>query len=369
MIEDIEGEVGMMAGPYRVLVVDDSSFMRQFISDFLSQDPEIVVVGTAANGQEAVNLVEALRPDVVTMDIEMPVMDGLTALRKIMNRCPTPVIMLSSYTREGAETTYRALEMGAVDFIAKPSGTISPDIELIRQEIIAKVKAAATVKPENLRSLWQAAPQFPPLEASLPARTPLTRVIAIGASTGGPRALQELLAGFPADLPAGVLIVQHMPPGFTRALAERLDKVSLLQVREAREGEELLPGMALVAPASYHLTLKRVGGRYVVRLNQDAPVNGHRPSVDVMMSSLAFLDLELIGVLLTGMGDDGVKGMAAVKKAGGITFAEDESTAVIYGMPRTAVEAGVVDYTLPLPQIAPAIVSLINKAKVKAGSS
>lgn len=347
---------------FRILVVDDSSFMRKFISDILSANRQLEVVGTAINGYEAVQKTIELKPDVITLDIEMPEMDGLEALRIIMQKHPTPVVMLSNQTRVGTEATVRALELGAVDFVAKPSGNISLDLDKIQDELILKVKVAARIN--------QRVVQFSDLQekrllkadsaeaASGPA-TAMQKLVTIGTSTGGPRALQTVLSRIPGNVPAGIVIVQHMPKGFTGSLARRLDEISQLRVKEAEEGDVITAGYAYLAPGDRHLTLKKIGDQLLISLNDAEPVSGHRPSVDIMMKSAVECGLPLIGVLLTGMGSDGVLGLARIKAANGVTIAEDRSTCVVWGMPRAAVESNVADRILPLPDIAGEIFNLL----------
>lgn len=344
--------------PYKVLVVDDSSFMRQFISDLLAKDSSLEIIGTAVDGAEALKKTRELKPDVITMDIEMPVMDGLTALKEIMRLCPTPVVMLSNFTQAGAEATVQALEIGAIDFIAKPSGTISLDLDRVADEIIEKVKVAAQIIPKAIS--WVERPWGNVKKTALP-NTKLKNIVAIGTSTGGPCALHTVLSDLPGDLEAGVLIVQHMPKGFTRSLAERLNSISALTVKEAENFDELQPGLVLLAPGGFHIALNQIDGRYMVNITEDEPVNGHRPSVDLMMKSVAKSGLFNLGVLLTGMGSDGAQGMEIIKDNNGTTIAEDASTSVIFGMPRVAIERNVVDYVMPLTKIACKITEIIKK--------
>jgi len=314
---------------------------------------------------------ETLKPDVITMDIEMPVLDGIGALQEIMQRCPTPVVMVSSLTHAGAESTMRCLELGAVDFIGKPSGSISLDIEKVAVEIIAKVKAAAGARLSRRRSSQVARPNPTSIAPSLPAPPTIVPakpaicqlprrsrekigVLAIGSSTGGPRALQQLIPMLPADLGVPIVIVQHMPPGFTASLAHRLQQMSSFIVREAVDGDRLRPGEILVAPGGHHLQFDAGG---LARLTDEPPIHGVRPAVDVTLASLARLyGGRMLAVLLTGMGKDGARAMKQISDMGGMTLAEDESTCVVYGMPKAAYDLGGVSCLLPLPAIAPAIV-------------
>ena len=357
--------------PIRVLVVDDSAFMRKMVTEILDGDADCQVVGQAKNGDEALQKLEMLRPDVITLDVEMPVMDGLTALGEIMDRRPTPVVMLSSLTQQGADMTMRCLERGAVDFVGKPGGAISLNIAAVGAELIAKVKVGARARITTLAVVRKAPPApkaggFGLREVPASPAPPLSgaggrqgRVLLIGSSTGGPRALQTLVPSLPADLGVPVVIVQHMPPGFTASLAQRLDSESPLCVHEAAPGDALVPGHVLVAPGGRHLQFDALGK---VFLSDEPPVHGVRPSVDVTLDSLSRLyGKRLVAVLLTGMGKDGARGLKALHDLGGETLAEDESTCVVYGMPRAAWELGGVGQMLPLPQIAAAaVLSLRN---------
>ena len=341
----------------RVLIVDDSAFMRKAIRRMLSLAPDIEVVDTASDGQEAVEKTAQIRPDIVTMDVKMAGMDGLAALERIMLENPTPVIMLSSLTQEGAEVTLKALDLGAVDFIDKTRVESSMNITLLSNELIDKVRAIAGVDVGKMKTHRAAA--VAPRAASeaklrMPAderRTGSSRIdiVAIGTSTGGPPALQNLIPKFPPDFPSSVIIVQHMPAGFTRTLAERLNAFSKLPVAEAVSGEVVQPGRVVIAPAGRHLMLRTKNGRYVVHLDSEPAEALHRPSVDIMMESVAkACGKKCLGVLLTGMGSDGAKGMRAIKESGGTTLAESEETCIVYGMPKSAIEDGVVDKVVPI---------------------
>jgi two-component system chemotaxis response regulator CheB len=343
---------------YRVLVVEDSAFMRKFITDLLHLDHKLEVVGTAINGIDAIEKVKVLKPDVITLDIEMPEMDGLRALAVIMKENPTPVVMLSTMTKAGADATVKALELGAVDFIAKPSGNISLDLGIIKDELLLKVKTAAKsyhrvvrINSTDDRTAYIADSEKMEILSGLDIpriSVPMRKIIAIGSSTGGPRALHTILSNLPGNIPAGILIVQHMPFGFTKSLAERLNSISQLTVSEAKEGDELLAGTALLAPGDKHMKIVRVGERFFIRLSDEPPIGGLRPSIDIMMESLAECQFPVVGVILTGMGHDGVKGLKKIKEINGFTIAQDESTCVIYGMPRSAVENNCVDRVTPL---------------------
>lgn len=343
-----------MSARVKVLVADDSAFMRKMISEILAQDPLIEVVGTARDGVDVIRKVVQLRPDVVTLDVEMPVMDGLEALKQIMRDCPTPVVMVSSMTQAGAEATIQCLEAGALDFVGKPSGSISLDIHKVGHEIAEKVKIVARVQPSCF--VPSSRPAVRPAMGVTAARQP--KVLVVGASTGGPRALQALLPAIPGDLGLAMVVVQHMPPGFTGALARRLDEACAYDVREASDGDRLQPGLALVARGGQHLEFGMDG---VARLSEAPAVHNVRPSVDVTIASLiqAFGG-RTMAVLLTGMGEDGARGLKAVRSLGGTTFAEDASTCVVYGMPKAAVEMDGVDHVLPLDCLASGITESVR---------
>lgn len=346
----------------KILIVDDSAFMRKLLSDLFSAEPDFTVIDTARNGVDAVEKVKRLKPDLITMDVEMPIMDGIKALEIIMKEAPTPVLMISSLTRAGAEATISALELGAVDFVAKSAGILS-NITSIGSEILAKSRVAVHAK------VWKFVEKTvkTPLVVKNVLPPPVTfgndtGILAIGTSTGGPRALQEVITKLPGNLPCGVVIVQHMPPGFTKSLAERLDSLSALTVKEAEHNDVITPGVVLIAPGNYHMTIEREGNKKIVRLNQNAPIGGHRPAVDPMMESVARVYGQgIVGVILTGMGHDGAKGIKAIKEKGGYTIAEDQSTAVVFGMPKAAIELGVVDKVAPISAVAAEIVKAIIK--------
>ena len=345
----------------RVLVVDDSAFMRRVIADAIASQPDMEVAGVAHNGLDALLKVEQLQPDVVTLDVEMPDMDGLTALRHLMARYPRPVVMLSSQTQHGAITTLRALSIGAVDFVAKPSGAISLDFSRVREELLQKIRGAALAR---IRA-QVASTRRPPEATRVPrAKYPgaFEHLVVIGCSTGGPRALAALVPELPAEAPTAYLIVQHMPAGFTRSLAERLDASGPIAVREAVAGDRLEGGTALVAPGDYHLRLSPSGA---VELDQAARVHGVRPSVDVALESVSErFGSKTVAVILTGMGQDGAAGAAVVRQAGGYVLAEDESTCVVWGMPRAVVERGLAHRVVPLDGIAEAIASIVSARTV-----
>ena len=347
-----------MSKRIEVLVVDDSAYMRKVVSNLLESDKDIVVIDTARDGLDALEKIKRLKPAVVTLDVEMPRLDGLSALERIMKECPTPVIMLSSLTQEGSETTVKALTLGAIDFVGKPSGTISLDIHKVQEELVAKVRIAARAAVANFRSPIAPVVQKPVLFSPVPA-TGLTpnKLVIIGSSTGGPNALQQVVPRLPGNLTAAVLIVQHMPSGFTKSLANRLNDTSQLEVCEAQEGDELLNGKVYVAPGGYHMMLR---SKTLLGLNQNPPVHSVRPAVDVTMeSAVGFYGSRIVAVILTGMGFDGSRGAAAVKLAGGKTVVQDEATCIVYGMPRVVVEMGKADRILPIHNIADEIVAML----------
>lgn len=356
--------------PVKVLVVDDSSLMRRLISRLLEEDKDIQVIGTAADGLEALLQIKALRPDVVTLDVEMPKLDGIATLRRMLVECPTPAVMLSAHTHEGARSTMDALSAGAVDFVAKPSS--SAEVPKMVEDLKTKVKVAARV---SLRRIVRPTPPPPrpiqrptasatavpkPVTPVIPARKQIScgkiDLVVIGCSTGGPAALQQIIPYLPANLPAGVVVVQHIPVGFSKSMAEHLDKKSAIAVRHAEEGDAIKPGQVLVAPAGFDLNFKPRGNGATITLSNFGAAlkpGGFRPSVDwVMKSAAAIYGCRTLGVLLTGMGRDGAQGMLAIREQGGPTVAEHESSCVVYGMPRAAVELGAAKKIVPLPQIA-----------------
>ena len=399
----------------RVLIADDSAFMRQVISDLFAAQPDFEVVGTARNGKEAVEGVQKYKPDLLTMDVNMPVMDGMAALEVIMKDMPTPVVMLSSVTQEGAEATIRALSLGAVDYISKTGGSISK-IDPIADSILAKCRAAAKANLSvlKLRKSPQAeakpAPAGPPemRRVAIPQRktfqfqsktAPLTRkpapvlnkipvapaaapkttslddtpavktsfsggsgkLVAIGTSTGGPKALQNVITRLPANLPCGVVVVQHMLKGFTKSLAERLDSISEISVKEAENNDIIEAGHVYIAPGDYHMVVVREGNKRKIMLNQDPPLDSHRPAVNILFDSVAQFGKDVVSVILTGMGCDGATGMQKIKKTGGYIIAESQETAVVYGMPKAVADLGIADEIKPVQQVANSIVEAVKK--------
>ncbi len=345
----------------RVLVVDDSALMRQLITEILQLDRAIEVVGSAKDPFDAREKILALNPDVLTLDVEMPRMDGLSFLEKLMAGRPMPVVMLSSLTEKGCQTTMRALELGAVDFITKPKLDVTAGMDLLVDEIIEKVKFAAGAKIQR-RKVTTERPVFSGPKP-VPTNSLITsthKVIAIGGSTGGTEALLEVLSAFPPDAPGTVCVI-HMPEGFTNSYAQRLDRHCQVRVKEAQDGDRILPGHVLIAAGNYHLEVYRSGATYGVKVSSGPPVSRHRPSVDVLFESCArYLGKNGVGAILTGMGNDGAAGMLSMKNAGAKTVAQDEATCVVFGMPKEAIAKGGVNEVLPLQKIAP---SLLNAAR------
>jgi len=408
----------------RVLIADDSAFMRKILTDFFNKQPDFEVVGAAINGKEAISKVLELSPNLVTMDVNMPVMDGLNALAVIMEKQPTPVVMLSSLTQQGTEATVRALSLGAVDFISKAGGSISK-LDTIEDELLEKCRNAAKAKvrrmpyspqkkitPESAAAPASSPPVMKRIEmpvrqglklpgaASIassqnsgsgfgvkrinpflqargkpqpPAAQKITpvnmgsagngakKLVAIGTSTGGPQALQQVITRLPGNLPCGVVVVQHMPAGFTKALADRLDTISQVSVKEAEDGDVIQPGHVYIAPGSHHLRVRADGSSRKIMLGQDPPVGNHRPAVNVMYDSVADIGKNLVAVIMTGMGCDGCEGMKKIKAAGGYSIAQDEPTCVVYGMPKAVVDAGLADEIKPVENIAQAIVEAVKR--------
>ncbi|MCK7578999.1 MAG: chemotaxis response regulator protein-glutamate methylesterase [Chromatiales bacterium] len=342
----------------RVLVVDDSALMRQLLTEILGAAPGIEVVGSAQDPYVARERIKELDPDVLTLDVEMPRMDGLTFLRNLMRLRPMPVVMVSSLTERGAEVTLHALELGAVDFVRKPDGPIAAGLREYADELIEKIRMAATIKVKPLRTAPSAA--TPETREPSPARAissfrTTDRVLAIGASTGGTEAIKEVLMRLPPDTP-GVVIAQHIPAGFSAAFAERMNRQTGLVVKEAADGDRVMLGHAYIAPGDYHLQLARDGARYVCRLDRGEPVNRHRPSVDVLFRSVAkAAGTNACAALLTGMGADGAQGLKELRDLGVHTIAQDEATSVVWGMPGEAVKRGGAVEVLPLPDIAAAL--------------
>ncbi|MFZ2888985.1 protein-glutamate methylesterase/protein-glutamine glutaminase [Sulfuricurvum sp.] len=337
----------------RVLIVDDSATARAVLREILESDPGIEVVATASDAYVARDKIVELKPDVVCLDVEMPRMDGITFLKRLMHYMPLPVVMVSSLTQNGAKTTLEALEAGAVDFVGKPHSHIYDGVETMRDELLSKIKMASRVrvKQRSLESLREAN------TTSLAETT--NKILAIGASTGGTEALKDLLMGLPRNAP-GMVIVQHMPSNFTGPFAERLNSLCSMEVREAKNGDSITPGVALIAPGDYHMVVRRSGARYYVEIGSGEKVSGHRPSVDVLFNSVAKIaGANAIGTILTGMGGDGARGLLAMRNAGARTIGQDESSCIVYGMPKVAYEIGAVEKQLSLSKIPQGILECI----------
>ena len=377
----------------RVLIVDDSAFMRKAIEIILQKDPEIKVVGQAGDGKEALEMLEKVDPDVITMDVEMPRMDGITAVREIMSRKPKPVLMISSVTLEGAETTLKALEAGAMDFISKPASRVSLDIVHLEQDIRDKVKAVAKRRPPLVRpaprpvqrapvqarsgegaNKWgiatrQSAVVSAPGNPSMPLVVmrpsmgrPMRDIVAIGVSTGGPPAVQKLLSGFPKDFPVPILIAQHMPAAFTAPFARRLDNACEIAVKEAESGEKLQAGVAYVAPGGRHIRLESKLSTMTVIVTDEPKAALYKPSANVLHESVGnALGRRALGVQLTGMGSDGLEGIRVLKQKGGKALAQSDATCVVYGMPKAIVDAGLADEIVDIDDMALAIMSSLYK--------
>ncbi|MEJ2552471.1 MAG: chemotaxis response regulator protein-glutamate methylesterase [Gammaproteobacteria bacterium] len=352
----------------KVLIVDDSALIRKILARLLGADPEIEVVGVASDPYMARERIRALNPDVLTLDVEMPRMDGLTFLRNLMRLRPMPVVMISSLTQGGADVTLEALAQGAVDFVTKPKIDTANTLADFGEEIRAKVKMAAGAnlrtpsEPKSVPDKFNADIVLPPKAVKKHFKT-TDRIIAIGASTGGTEAIRDVLQMLPADSPA-IVIAQHIPEAFSRPFAERMNRSSSLQVKEAEDGDLILPGHVYVAPGGRHLLVIRDGARYRCRLSDELPVNRHRPSVDVLFRSIAQnAGPNAVGVLLTGMGDDGATGMTEMHDAGSPTVCQDESSSVVWGMPGSAVKLGCVDVVLPIDKIAVACMKFVQGEK------
>jgi two-component system, chemotaxis family, protein-glutamate methylesterase/glutaminase len=354
-----------MSAPVRVLVVDDSALMRKLIPQILQTDSSIQVVGTAMDGNFGLRKIEELKPQVVTLDLEMPGMNGIDTLKEIMRRSRVPVIVVSSHSTEGASVTLKALGLGAFDFVAKPHDVFARMPE-IASELIAKIKAAAQSRGVKVQPIPGASRRA---EKTLPdAKKQPTRIVAIGVSTGGPHALQFVLSQLPGDFPGTIVVVQHMPEGFTEMFARRLDEICAIAVKEAQSGDLLLAGRALICPGSRHIKVKRLPLGDVAVLTDEPRVNGHRPSVDVLFKSVAEeFGANGLATIMTGMGEDGAQGMGAVKAAGGMTIAQSEDSCVVYGMPKAAIERGFAVRVVGLDALANALQSQCTPDRKAAG--
>jgi two-component system, chemotaxis family, protein-glutamate methylesterase/glutaminase len=341
----------------RVLVVDDSALMRKLIPLILERDPDIEVVGTAMDGAFALRKIAELQPDIVTLDLEMPRMDGLETLRMIMRGAPLPVIVFSTHSKEGAYSTFKALALGAIDFVAKPRDAAAGNLEPVAFQLAEKIKVAK--RAGGRKTIPKPVLEIPPSSKKRSRPTiPPNRIITIGISTGGPNALQYLLTQFPADFPATFVVVQHMPEGFTDMFARRLDECCALDVHEAKSGDLLIAGRVLICPGNRHMMVRRMPRGEMVVLSDTPPINGHRPSADVLFHSVAQeFGLTSVGIIMTGMGEDGAEGIGAIKAAGGMTIAQSEETCVVSGMPRAAILKGFVQKVLPLDTLGAHLIS------------
>jgi two-component system chemotaxis response regulator CheB len=358
----------------QVVVVDDSALVRSILTEIINRQPDMQCIGAAADPLAAREMIRTLNPDVITLDVEMPKMDGIDFLSRLMRLRPMPVVMVSTLTERGAEVTLKALELGAVDFVAKPKIGVADGIRALAHDITDKIRIAAKAQIRRLPP----APAHPPAPGSAPAaprpaapiaslgRLSTEKIIFIGASTGGTEATKDVLINLPADCPA-VCITQHMPPGFTKSYAARLDGLCKIRVKEAQDGERILPGHGYIAPGGMHFSVERSGANYIARVQDGEPVNRHKPSVEVLFHSAArVVGQNALGIMLTGMGADGAKAMKVMKDAGSYNLVQDEASCVVFGMPREAIAAGAADEVLPLHQIAP---RLIERLRSTAGMS
>lgn len=343
----------------RVLVVDDSALMRKLIPQMLERESSIHVVGTAMDGAFALKKIDELRPDAITLDLEMPRMDGIETLRQIMRHQQVPVVVVSSHTREGASTTFKALHMGAFDFVAKPENVLAAGMSEIAVELVAKIKAAVAspfrrqVPLASTTVVSKRKPRRPTVSG------PISKVVAIGISTGGPNSLEYMLSQIPGDFPAAIMVVQHMPAGFTDTFARRLQESCELEVKEAQSGDLIAAGRVLICPGDRHMRARRMPLGDVVVLSDDAKVNGHRPSVDVLFRSVAQeFGSDTVGLLMTGMGEDGAEGLGVLKAAGAMTIAQDEASSIVFGMPRAAIERGYATRVVSLDALANTLTAL-----------
>jgi two-component system chemotaxis response regulator CheB len=352
----------------KVLVVDDSALMRKMIPHMLAADPGIEVVGTAMDGVFALKKIREMKPDVVTLDVDMPRMDGIETLHHIVADFRVPVIIVSSLARRDAELTLQALQLGAFDFVTKPQDAISVHINDIAAELVAKVRAAGGARPAHMKIITSRAASS--LRKKRIGQLQSRMVLAIGTSTGGPNALSYILPQLPANFPAGIVIVQHMPAGFTEMFAARLNGVCALEVKEARDGDLVLPGRALIAPGNRHLRIKRMPLGTIAVLSDAAPVSGHRPSVDVLFRSVAAeYGHSATGLIMTGMGADGAEGLGEIKAAGGVTLAQDEASCVVFGMPKVAIDRGHVARVIALAEMGNVLTAQFMGQEVLHGST
>jgi two-component system chemotaxis response regulator CheB len=353
-----------MSEPVRVLVIDDSALMRKLIPQIIERDSSIHVVGTAMDGEFGLKKIEELKPQVVTLDLEMPRMDGMETLKQIMRRYKLPVIMVSSQTTDGATSTFKALALGAIDFVAKPRDAASAKMDEIAVELTTKIKAAAKTKLDHTTPNL-----LEPTRVNKPLVKPKvapTKVVAIGISTGGPNALQYMLSQLPGDFPGSIVVVQHMPEGFTDMFARRLDECCAIDVKEAQSGDMIVAGRALICPGNRHMRVRRMSLGNMVVLSDEERVNGHRPSVDVLFQSAASeFGSQSIGLIMTGMGEDGAEGLGVMKRAGAITIAQSEQSCVVFGMPKAAIERGYAQRVVSLELLANTLTAQCALPKAK----
>lgn len=346
----------------KILIVDDSAFMRNMLTDILKTDEEIRVVGHAENGKEALEKIPILKPDVITLDIEMPIMDGISTLEKIIRDHSIPVVMISSLTVEGANLTVKALEIGAIDFFPKPKNIFSLSGNKTKMEIIKKVKMASKSKMNlNYKKTYPLRYSKKTLRETKTSKSEFKYIIAIASSTGGPRALQEVLSSIEGNINGSIVIAQHMPPKFTKSLADRLDTLTDVRVKEGEDGDILKRGYCYIAPGGFHMRVKKESNDYVLKLSSEEPIKGLRPAADILMQSVAELNnLKKVGVVLTGMGSDGAEGIIQIKKSGGSTIAQDENSSVVFGMPKIAIETNNIDKVVSLNNIAKEILNIVG---------
>ncbi len=353
----------MSIAPIRVLVVDDSALMRKLIPQILEKDASIQVVGTAMDGTFGLRKIEDLKPDVITLDLDMPRMDGLETLRQITRSYHIPVIIVSAHSTSGATLTFKALSLGALDFVAKPRDAASAKMDEIANELISKIKIAARAERRKVLD----SPEEFTQKAVKPLtrrKLPCTKLVVIGVSTGGPNALQFMLSQLPGDFSGGIVVVQHMPEGFTELFARRLDETCAVEVKEAKSGDMILAGRVLICPGNRHIKVRRMPLGDTVLLTDEERVNGHRPSADLLFRSAAHeFRSSTIGLIMTGMGEDGAAALGDIKTVGGLTIAQDEASSVVYGMPKAAVEMGTAMRVLPLDGIADALVTFVQHAR------
>jgi two-component system chemotaxis response regulator CheB len=354
----------MSEQPVRVLVIDDSALMRKLIPQIIGRDPSIQVIGTAMDGEFGLKKIEELRPQVVTLDLEMPRMDGMETLKQIMRRHKLPVIMVSAQTTDGATSTFKALALGAIDFVAKPRDAASAKMDEIATELISKIKAAAKTKLDHAGPM-----NIEPTRVNKPLVKPKvapTKIVTIGISTGGPNALQYMLSQLPGDFPGSIVVVQHMPEGFTDMFARRLNECCAIDVKEAQSGDMLVAGRALICPGNRHMRVRRMSLGNMVVLSDEERVNGHRPSVDILFQSAASeFGNQAIGLIMTGMGEDGAEGLGMMRRAGAITVAQDEQSCVVFGMPKAAIERGYAQRVVSLELLANTLTAQCAPVKVK----